>query len=143
MTTKVLEKKERLFDSFLLEKGTELVKHLFASIRTAQIYDKNNAIFVKQINSLTNVINDLLKRENHIQLKLKGGHVFLNENRLKFDFQGYTASRSLMDEFPRYMVESVTIEPGVNQMELNEFVCLFLDVDPEKGDAFAALQSRV
>ncbi len=143
MTPKTMEKRERFSDSFLLEKGRELVKQLFAIIKTAQIYDQNNAIFIKQSNALMSVVVDLLKRENQIQLKLKGGHVFLNEARLKFDFQGYSASRSLLDELPRYGVDGITIEPGVDQTELNKFAYLFPEIDPEKEEAFTTLQSRL
>lgn len=143
MTTEVIEKKKTISDSFLLERGKELVKQFFASMKTAQIYDQNNAMFLKQSNALTNVVNELLKRERQIQLKLKGGHVFLNDVRLKFDFEAYSASRYLLEEFPRWLIESITIEAGVDQRELDKFVYLFLHVDQEKEDSFGTLQTRL
>jgi len=143
MTTEVIEKRERIVDSFLLEKGRELVKQLYASMKTAQIYDPNNDMFLKQSRALMNVVSDILEREGEVQLKFKGGHIFVNEVRLRFDFEGYAASRSLLDESFSYMIQSITVEPKVDQRELDEFVCLFLHVDPEEGDAFAALQNRL
>jgi HD-GYP domain-containing protein (c-di-GMP phosphodiesterase class II) len=141
--TEVLEKKETTIDSPSLGKGRELVKQLFVGMKTAQIYDQNNAIFLKQSNALMKVVDDLIKTEGWIQLKLKEGYIFLNEVRLKFDFEGYTASRALLDELPKQGVESITIEPGITQRELDKFVYLFLNLDPEKEDTFETLQLRL
>lgn len=143
MKTEVMEKQETAFDSLLLEKGKGLVKQLFACLKTAKIYDQNNTMFLKQSNALVNGVNDLLKREGQIQLKLKEGYIFLNETRLKFDFDGYSASRSLLDEFPKYDVESITIEPGISHTELDKFIYLFVHLDPEKEDTFETTQVQL
>jgi HD-GYP domain-containing protein (c-di-GMP phosphodiesterase class II) len=143
MKTEVMEKREKSFDSFLLKKGIGLAKQLFASMKTAQIYDQNNVMFLKQSSALMNIVNDILKREEQIQLKFKEGYLFLNETRLKFDIEGYTASRVLLDEFPRFGVGSIIIEMGVNQRELDKFISLFSHLDPEKEDTFEVLQTKL
>lgn len=143
MKTEIAEKKENIVDSFLLEKGKILVKQLFASMKTAQLYDQNNVMFLKQSNALMDVVNDLLGREKQIQLRFKEGYIFLNEVRLKFDVDGYSANRALQDDFPEYRIESITIESGITQREMDKFVSLFSHMDPEKEDTFVKVQNRL
>ncbi len=143
MKAEVIEKREKAFDSFVLEKGKILVKQLFASLKTAQLYDQNNAMFSKQSNALMDVVNDLVKNEGQIQLRFKEGYIFLNEVRLKFGVEGYSASRALLDDFPKYWIEGLSIESGIIQRELDKFISLFSHLDPEKEGTFETVKTRL
>jgi len=144
MKTEVVDKRESTVDPFLLEKGRGLLKQLYASIKTAQIYDQNNVMFLKQSDALRDIVDKLMEREGKIQLKFKEGHIFLNEFRLKLDFDGYSASRALSEEFFEYGVESITFEHGISHRELDKFVFLISHLDPDtKEDIFGFLEARL
>jgi HD-GYP domain-containing protein (c-di-GMP phosphodiesterase class II) len=143
MKTEVIEKREKTFDSFVLEKGKALIKQLFASLKTAQLYDQNNVMFSKQSNALMDVVNGFMEREGQIQLRFKEGYIFLNEIRLKFDVEGYSASRALLDDFPKYGIEGLTIESEITRREMDKFISFFSHLDSEKENTFEKVQAKL
>jgi HD-GYP domain-containing protein (c-di-GMP phosphodiesterase class II) len=144
MKTEIVDKRESTVDTFLLDKGRGLLKQLYASMKTAQIYDQNNVMFLKQSDALRDIVDKILEREGKIQVKFKEGHIFLNEFRLRLDFDGYSACRALSEEFFEYGVESITFEQGISQRELDKFVFLISHLDPDTEEhIFGFLEARL
>ncbi len=128
---------------YLLEQGKNLVNQLTVSIRTAQIYDRSNSVYVRQGENLFELINSLLEKEQEICLKSKEGYLFLNETRLKFSFDGYISSKFLMETFKKLQFESLVISLPLTLEELDEFVFILAHADTECEDPFENLQNRV
>lgn len=127
----------------LVEEGTSLVYQLYASVRTAQIYDRSNSVYLRQAESLFRLLHDLLEKEEELFLKSKEGYLFLNETRLKFSFDGYAASRFLMEIFSKHQFEGVVFSPALTGQELDEFVSILAHADTEGEDPFESLQNRI
>lgn len=127
----------------LLEQGKNLVYQLYVSIRTAQIYDRSNSVYVRQGENLFGLIKALLEKEDKIFLKSKEGYMFLNETRLKFSFDGYISSKFLMETFRKLQFESLVINSSLTPEELDEFVFILAHADAECEDPFENLQKRV
>ncbi len=129
--------------SYLLEQGKKLVSQLHTSIRTAQIYDRSNLVYVRQMENLFELIQALLEKEREIFLKSKEGYLFLNETRLKFSLDGYTLSKYIIEIFKRLQFESLTFSSPLTARELDEFVFILAHAATECKDPFENLQKRI
>jgi HD-GYP domain-containing protein (c-di-GMP phosphodiesterase class II) len=128
---------------YLLEQGKNLVYQLYVSIRTAQIYDRANLTYVKQSESLFDLVKNLLEKEEKIILNSKEGYLFLNDTRLKFSFEGYVSSKFILEIFRKFQFESLTIQPQLSKDELDDFVFLLVHSDPDSEDAFGSLERKM
>ena len=128
---------------YLLEQGKNLVYQLYASIRTAQIYDRSNLVYIRQVENLFELIKTLLEKEQEIFVKSKEGYLFLNETRLRFSFDGYVSSKFLMETFRKLQFESLIISLPLTPEELNEFIFILAHTDMECEDPFESLQKRI
>ena len=133
----------KVVDRVLNEMGKSLVNQLYATLKTAQIYDRNNLAFVKQSEALISIIYSILEREGELHLRSKSGYLFLNRGRLIFNFEGYVSSRFVMDEFKRCQMEGISIESGVSKRETEEFISQFVHLDKDKEDALELLEDRL
>jgi HD-GYP domain-containing protein (c-di-GMP phosphodiesterase class II) len=127
----------------LLEEGKSLVYQLYAFIRTAQIYDSSNSVYIRQAESLFGLIQNLLEDEPELFLKSKEGYLFLDETRLRFSFDGYAASRFLMEVFKKHQFEGMLFSLGLTRRELEAFVSILAHADTEGEDPFEKLQERI
>jgi HD-GYP domain-containing protein (c-di-GMP phosphodiesterase class II) len=135
--------KAQLSKRQLLEKGKNLVTQLCATMRTAQIYDRSNSVYVRQGESLAALIRDLLEGTGEFLLKSKEGYLFLNDTRLRFSFDGYVASKFIVEMFRKFRFECITFSPPLIAEELNELVFILAHTDAEGEDPFENLQKRV
>ncbi len=148
MTTETsveIKKKDpiRVQKQYLLEQGKNLVSQLYSFIRTAQIYDRSNSVYRKQMENLSNLIESLLEDEQEIVLNSKEGYLFLNETRLKFSLDGYNSSKFLMEAFRKLQFESLVFTSPLNQEELDEFLFILAHADTEADDPFENLQKKI
>ncbi|UCB52352.1 MAG: HD-GYP domain-containing protein [Candidatus Zixiibacteriota bacterium] len=127
----------------LLEKGKSLVSQLCATIRTAQIYDRSNSVYVRQAESLLGLIQGLLEGTGEFLLKSKEGYLFLNDTRLRFSFDGYVAGKFIVEMFRKLQFECIFFSPPLIREELDEFVFILAHADAEGEDPFENLQKRV
>jgi len=128
---------------YLLEQGRNLVYQLYASIRTAQIYDRTNLTYVKQCENLFSSVKSLLEKEGNVTLSSKEGHLFLNETRLKFSFEGYLSSKFILETFRKFQLGSLAMSPEVTKEELDELVFLLAHADSDCVDPFGKLERKV
>jgi HD-GYP domain-containing protein (c-di-GMP phosphodiesterase class II) len=128
---------------YLLEQGKNLAYQLHASIRTAQIYDRSNSVYIRQAENLFRLIQTLLESQQELFLKSKEGYLFLNEVRLKFSFDGYASSKFLMEVFSKLQFESMIFSTPLSQEELDEFVFILAHTDREGEDPFEGLERKV
>lgn len=128
---------------YLLEQGKNLVYQLYVSIRTAQIYDRSNSVYVRQGENLFGLVKALLEKVQEIFVKSKEGYLFLNETRLKFSFDGYVSSKFLMETFRKLQFESLIINSPLTPEELDEFVFILAHTDMECEYPFEALQKKI
>lgn len=128
---------------YLLEQGRSLVYQLYATIKTAHLYERSNLTYVKQSENLFDLVKGLLENEERIILNSKEGYIFLNEARLKFSFEGYLSSKFILEAFRKYQFESLMVSPGVTKEELDNLVFLFAHAPSDCPDPFGRLQKKI
>jgi len=128
---------------YLQEQGKNLINQLSVSIRTSQIYDRKNSVYLMQRDNLFRLVTALLEKEQEIFLKSKEGYLFLNEVRLKFSFDGYVSSKFIMETFRKLQFESLIISSPLSREELDEFVFILAKENMEGEDPFERFQTKI
>ncbi len=129
--------------SYLQELGKDLVNQLSVSLHIAQIYDRENSVYIRQMENFYLLVSSLLEKEQEINLQSKKGYLFVNETRLKFSFDGYVASKFIMETFRKFGFESLIFDASINQPELSEFISILAQEHAEGEDPFEKLQKKI
>ena len=129
--------------SYLQEQGKSLVNQFSVALRIALIYDRENAVFLRQMENFYNLVLSLLEKEQAINLKSKEGYLFVNETRLKFSFDGYVSSKFIMETFKKLGFESLTIDNAITLQELSEFIFVLTQDYGEEEGVFERLQNKI
>ncbi|MCI0331394.1 MAG: HD domain-containing protein [candidate division Zixibacteria bacterium] len=119
----------------------ELVNGFFVLFRTAELYAPSHPSYQKQAEHLLAVIAGLQEREGSVLLETLDGHLFVNEARLKFDFEGFAASKFVVGLLTSHNLGGFSFEPGLGREELDRFVTLFKK-PPDELEGLADLFAR-
>ncbi|MGE5693597.1 MAG: hypothetical protein ACM3YF_07450, partial [Candidatus Zixiibacteriota bacterium] len=103
----------------------ELVNGFFVLFRTAELYAANHPSYQKQAEHFFATITGLLEAEGNVLLETLDGHLFVNDARLKFDFEGFAASKFVVGLLASHSLGGFSFEPGICREELDRFVMLF------------------
>jgi HD-GYP domain-containing protein (c-di-GMP phosphodiesterase class II) len=114
----------------------EIFIRLSSAMKVAQIYEPNNLTFIRQINLLFNLIQNILKKEGKAVFQFRENTLFFNTARVKFDFRSYHNFKFLADEFREKEIGTLGFEPGLSEGELTQFITLFIDGEVKKENPF-------
>jgi len=114
----------------------EIFIRLSSAMKVAQIYEPNNLTFIRQINLLFNLIQNILKKEGKAVFQFRENTLFFNTARVKFDFRSYHNFKFLADEFREKEIGTLGFDPGLSEGELTQFITLFVDGEVKKENPF-------
>jgi HD-GYP domain-containing protein (c-di-GMP phosphodiesterase class II) len=126
-------------DKFLEEEGRNLVRQFYLTLKTAKLYDENNSNSIKQQQIFTESLERVSRKLGLIELKAKRGYLHLNEQRLKFDFEGYTSSKYLMEQFKKFNLEVIIWDENVEEKELKHLIYFLVNLDYDEEESFEKL----
>jgi HD-GYP domain-containing protein (c-di-GMP phosphodiesterase class II) len=121
----------------------EIFIRLSSAMKVAQIYEPNNLTFIRQINLLFNLIQNILKKEGKAVFQFRENTLFFNNSRVKFDFSSYHNFKFLADEFREKEIGTLGFEPGLSEGELTQFVILFIDEEIIKENPFEDFEAAL
>jgi HD-GYP domain-containing protein (c-di-GMP phosphodiesterase class II) len=139
-----MEEKDRKVKKDYIEDATKTISkiieeifiRLSSAMKVAQIYEPNNLTFIRQINLLYNLIQNILKKEEKAVFQFRENTLFFNNSRVKFDFSSYHNFKFLADEFREKEIGTLGFKPGLSESELTQFVILFIDEEVIKENPF-------
>ncbi|NIO49578.1 MAG: HD domain-containing protein [Candidatus Aminicenantes bacterium] len=105
-------------------------------MKVAQIYEPNNLTFIRHLNLLFNLIQNILKSEKKAVFQFRQNTLFFNTDIVKFDFRSYHNFKFLADEFRKKEIGTLGFEPGLSEGELTQFITLFVDDEVKKENPF-------
>lgn len=128
---------------YLLEKGKELLNLFYSTLKTALLYEPNNDAFQKQIHPLMGLVNKIIEQEGELNLSTQEGYLFLNQARLRFDFESYVATRFILEFFQKLKIYKLTLELGLNQQELQSFIYILVQIDQNEKEPYDSLEKKI
>lgn len=127
----------------LVEKGKELVNLFHSSLKTALLYESNNEAFRKQILPFMDLVKNIIEEEGELSLSTKEGYLFLNQARLRFDFESYVATRFIIEFFQKLKLYKLTFETGFKQKELQTLIYIMVQIDPNEEEPYESLEKKI
>lgn len=124
-----------------LDLKRELVNGFFVLFRTAELYAASHPSYQKQAEHFFATVTGLQEAEGSVLLETLDGHLFVNDARLKFDFEGFAASKFVVGLLASHNLGGFSFEAGISREELDRFVALFKK-PPEELDGLPDLFSR-
>jgi HD-GYP domain-containing protein (c-di-GMP phosphodiesterase class II) len=121
----------------------EIFIRLSSSMKVAQIYEPNNLTFIRQLNLLFNLIQNIIRKEEKAVFQFRENTLFFNNSRVKFDFSSYHNFKFLADEFRKKEIETLGFQPGLSEGELTQFVILFIDEGVIKENPFEDFEAEL
>jgi HD-GYP domain-containing protein (c-di-GMP phosphodiesterase class II) len=109
--------------------GKNLVAQLFVLFKTSLNYSEGHAAIESPAANVLKVVREILRRNEEAALRVKGGHFYLGELRLKPDSVGFEAGRFVMEEMKRHLVGGISFSLAVTVEDLRRFVYAFRDAD--------------
>lgn len=121
-------------DRKAIEVGKKFLNTFISSLKTAQIYDLNNDVFLEHAQALNDTLRDIFRMEGEAAVEVAANHLFFNGLRLPMDFASYPTYRFLMDGFIKSEVGKVWFEDNLQEDEFKGFLAVFAKSlgDPSK-----------
>ena len=123
--------RDRLHDE-MARLGKSLVSTLFVLLKTSVNYSEGHAALDLPLANFLKVLREIARRNEDASLRLRGGHLYLGELRLKPDTSNFEAPRYVIEEMRRRLLGSITFAPAVGADDLRRFVYTLRQVDQEQ-----------
>ena len=120
----------------------EIFIRFSSALKTAQIYEPNNITFIRQINPLFTLIQNIISTEGSAVFQFRENTLFFNTVRIKFDFLSYHNFKFLSDEFLKKEIGELGFESGLDENELTKFVVLLAEA-AEKESPFESFLEEI
>jgi HD-GYP domain-containing protein (c-di-GMP phosphodiesterase class II) len=121
----------------------EIFIRLSSAMKVAQIYEPNNLTFIRQLNLLFNLIQNIISKEGKAVFQFRENTLFFNNSRVKFDFSSYHNFKFLADEFRVKEIGTLGFQPGLSEGELTQFVTLFIEGEVIKENPFEDFEAEL
>jgi len=112
--------------------GENLVISIAILIRTAQIYEKNNATFIHQIKRVKDALQ-YINQDDTIQIELKGNHIFINQERIKATISSIAMYQYLTSMMKEKRVRGIIFHMPCEAFDLGEIFYTFSRIKDDKN----------
>lgn len=121
----ILETAASIHGEKLQTQGRNLVSALYMMIRSVQLYDPANAVFLRPLDAACETINLILAAEGKLDLQVVKDVVYLNGALVRMDMGSIDNVRYLCDELRKRDVGGFAVERPVTVAELRNFLAIF------------------
>lgn len=105
--------------------GRALVSSLYMLVRSAKMYDPDNAVFERPLQQLFETVNAILMRDGRLELVGVKNAFYLNGMLVRVDMGAIDNVRALLDELRARDIGGFTLSRSTTVAELQQLVRLF------------------
>ena len=122
-------------DAYIRRAGKGLILAFYAALRAIKMYPLENAAVVKSAEDLAALAQELLGREQELEIRVSGEFVFINTVRLRLDLDNYASFSHLLSVFRSSGVGSLHLRSAPAVKEWSRFLALLLvpSTDPPES----------
>jgi HD-GYP domain-containing protein (c-di-GMP phosphodiesterase class II) len=114
----------------IAELGRKFFHALFATLKTASIYEANNNRYISQANELKLLIAEVFTEDNTLSLAHKEGYFYFNNVRLTLEASDSEASEFYKNKFSALDIEGFTVYSRADSREIDKFIFAFSHFKP-------------
>ncbi len=122
--------------TFGSQAAIEILYRLYVILKIAKIHDPNNANFQDQLRHLMGALKEPLRRQGKIVVQMRRNAFFINYTRVRVNYSDSHINRSLLAEFARNEIGTLTFSEGLEAAELSRFIAFFSGHGPNESTAF-------
>jgi hypothetical protein len=104
------------------EEGRQLVTAFFMLLRSVKLYSADNAVFVKPLEALKDLFNQVLANQGQLTLQIVGASIYLNGTPIKFDLKSMDSVRHFIADLGERKVGGLVLKGALDVAELKKFV---------------------
>ncbi len=123
----------------LHELGVELVVRLNSGMKSARIYEPNNALFRRQAGLLLKIVQTSQAEFGKAHLTLRASTLFYNNLRLKYGISNYRFFKFLVQELKEIGTSGIIFEPETSEEEIQQLLVVLAKSERKPGAAFEEL----
>ena len=125
-------------DELLRQNGTRIVRSIAGTLRIGKSYDTRNQAFLRQIDTLVEIVKPVLAEHGEAVLVAQDADLFLNGVCIPVSTSSYTFSQAVREMLSRQRIAGLRFEPGVTARELGLTFELLLKTGPTGAELLAA-----
>jgi len=133
-TQRASKKPSETMDSDLSKLGNSLVTKFHVLMRISQIYDSKNVALHQFVEESLQSINNLIKREGTLSLKVVKEDVFINDQRLRYSVEGFTSFKYLLTQWKKRLIGEVVFKGLLDEAVLKEFIYALMNLEEGKEE---------
>lgn len=133
-------------DAYLRVAGREFLVHLYTALRSLKLYPLENPVVQKALDDLVISGDQVIQREEEVEVRVTGEFIFVNATRLRLDLDNYASFSHVLSVLNACGIGVVRAEPGVDKREWTGFLSLMLTTsarDHQTENRFYELQGRL
>lgn len=130
-------------DRKVIEAGKQFLSIFISSLKTAQIYDPNNDVFLEHVQVLNDTLKNIFRIEGEAAVEIAADHLFFNGLRLPVDFASYSGYRFLMDKLIKSGVGKIYFEDSFRENELQKFLVVFSKLIDDSSKSFEDIENKL
>jgi len=119
-----------------------LLAALYMLVRSARLYDPENAIFQKPLNLLLETVNTLIAKEGRLELTIANGAFYLNDQLVRVDATSAENLKVLATEMEAQKVGGFSLQRSTTIAELRNFLAVFAREQAKDEVAEDGLEGR-
>ena len=113
-------------DSYIRTAGREFLVTFYTALRSLKLYPLENAQVQKSLDDLARSAQQILEREQEIELRGTGEFLFVNSTRLRLDLDNYASFSHVLGVLNGAGVGLMRAQEGVDRREWTSFLSLLL-----------------
>jgi HD-GYP domain-containing protein (c-di-GMP phosphodiesterase class II) len=130
-------------DSDLSKLANSLITKFHVLMRISQIYDSKNVALHQFVQESLQGINNMIKREGTLSVKIVKDDVVLNDQRLRYSVEGFTSFKYLLTQWRKRLIGEVIFKALLDETTLKEFIYALMNLEEGKEDNAALLTQQL
>jgi len=117
-----------------LQIALDVFQRIFMAIKISKLYDTNNQIFIKHIQTLQKNVIHSIELDGEASFYLRQGTLYFNNYKIKTSFASYPLLRYIIERFQNWQIGVLTFGLKVTEESLTKFILLFGKKAPKTRD---------
>lgn len=110
----------------LKDEAISFFYRFFQLIKNAHFHKINNQALLTPINNFLDCLNELLLKENNINLEYKDNTLFYNKNRIRFNSEEFEYAKDIFKFFEERQIGGIAFKGNLKKEEIFKFLSIFV-----------------
>src|SRR4030042_61143 len=130
-------------DHLPTQTGVEFIIRFYRLLKGATIYDRKNFIIDRLTQNCLQLINDILKSDTQLLLKIVRDNLFFNNIRIQMKADKYAILRAFLQEMRKRWIGELEFMEGVGLENVKDFVYLLIGLEENVESNYLYMKKKL